>query len=426
MKSTRLFKAARALSIRIIFYSLKKGRKRHFSDNNNLIRYLSQQSFKCNKTMRQPIKVLHIIPQIGIGGAETQLCMLIANSNPELTVHEVLYYGDSSDQRGYELYHKHGVNITRIPRSRRKPIQFLMNLKKEIHQRHPDIVHCWLVSGNFWGRLAAVLAGVQHIVVAWRNCDLWNPLGSKICEWLTTKKIHHLANSKACACYIAKRLRIPTNRFKVIHNGLDIQSFHVSSRKEKLFGHLNIPSDYKIVTMVGRLMAQKNYPMFIETVKKAKDAGLPLFFIVAGVGDLREELLSYCKQLNVEDKIAFIGLRDDVPNVLASSDIFLFTTAFEGFPNALLEAMAAGLPIVTTNFLGVDELIEQNINGKIVRMGEIDAAVDALKFYLDFPQKALEYGEKALKTVSNKYSIQNMVEETMTYYKNITEAKGNA
>ncbi|MGA2323118.1 MAG: glycosyltransferase [Sedimentisphaerales bacterium] len=147
--------------------------------------------------MKKQIKVVHIMPQIGIGGAETQLCALIINSDSQVVTHEVLYYSDSSDDEGFKLYTGAGIKYTRIPRNRKRPIKFLRDLTGAIKARKPDIVHCWLISGNFWGRLAAIHAGVKHILVAWRNCDLWKPIGARLLEWLTYGRAQHLANSKA-------------------------------------------------------------------------------------------------------------------------------------------------------------------------------------------------------------------------------------
>ena len=79
-------------------------------------------------------------------------------------------------------------------------------------------------------------------------------------------------------------------------------------------------------------------------------------------------------QLQINEIVHFLGLRHDIPQILKASDIFCFTTLFEGFPNALLEAMTMSLPIVTTDFEGVDELITDGINGRIVAMGDIDKA----------------------------------------------------
>jgi glycosyltransferase involved in cell wall biosynthesis len=367
----------------------------------------------------QPIRVLHVMPQITIGGAERQLHALIVNSEPQVVTHEVLYYSDPQDSEGYRLYADAGIKFCRVPRNKKRPIKFLRDLSREIKKRKPDIVHCWLFSGNIWGRWAAILAGIKNIIVAYRVCDVWYPRISRVLEKLTTKRVHYSANSYACADFIGKKLGVSPDRFHVIYNGISLEKFEVSSKREKLSGELNIPKDAKIVTMVGRLTYQKNYPILLKVARKCKDKRLPYHFMIVGHGEKESELKELSRQLEVADIVHFLGLRLDIPEILKSSDIFCFTTLFEGFPNVLLEAMAAGLPIVTTNFGGVDELIENDVNGKTVAINDVDGACLALRSYLDYPELAGKYGKKARETVRQRFSMTGMVNNTVNYYRQI-------
>jgi glycosyltransferase involved in cell wall biosynthesis len=370
------------------------------------------------------LKVLHVMPQIGTGGAERQLYELIVHSDPAKVRHQVFYYSDAKDEEMLKAYWAGNIDLVRVPRHKNHPVRFLREFVRMIRKAQPDIVHCWLVSGNFWGRLAAVLAGVKHIVVAWRNCDLWKPIGARLLEWLTYGRVHHLANSKACAEFIAKRLWISPDRFTVIYNGLETGKFNLPDRRKELFAGLNIPDDHKIITMVGRLMEQKNYPMLLRVAQKTKQIGLPVVFVVVGTGVLKESLIEMSRRLNVADRVHFIGIRNDIPDILASSNIFLFTTNFEGFPNALLEAMAARLPVVTTNFCGVDELIRDGQNGIIVPVDDADAAAEALRMYVENPERAKEYGNNAYLSVESVFSMDKMAEETESLYqKRLKEEK---
>jgi glycosyltransferase involved in cell wall biosynthesis len=367
----------------------------------------------------KPIHIVHVMPQIGIGGAERQLYELIRNSDPAIMTHEVFYYSDSRDDEAYKLYAKAGIKLTRIPRNKKRPIKFLNELAARIKASCADIVQCWLVSGNFWGRLAAIYAGAKHIIVAWRNCDLWKPIGARLLEWLTYGRAQHLANSRACAEFIAKRLWISPDKFTVIYNGLETGKFNLPDRRKELFAGLNIPEDYKIVTMVGRLMEQKNYPMLIRVAQKTKQMSLPLHFVIAGTGDLLNSLIEISRRLKVDDRVHFIGVRNDIPQILAASDIFLFTTNFEGFPNALLEAMAAGLPIITTNFAGIDELVQNGITGRIVPIDDVNSTVNILREYLDRPDQARQMAIGAQDFVRREFSMQKMVQKTTALYKAI-------
>lgn len=370
-------------------------------------------------TTEQPIRVLHIMPQIGIGGAETQLHALIVNSKPEVVTHEVLYYSDSQDKEGYKLYADGGIRFSRIPRSKERPVKFLRDFSREIKKIKPDIVHCWLNSGNIWGRWAAILAGTKNIIVAYRVCNVWYPRISRVLEKLTTKRVYYSANSYACADFIGKKLGVSPGRFQVIYNGISAEKFEISSKKKEVFKDLNIPKDAKIVTMVGRLAHQKNHSMLLKTARRCKDKHLPVHFIIVGHGEKKEELIELAHRLGVMDIAHFLGLRRNIPEILKSSDIFCFTTLYEAFPNVLLEAMAAGLPIVTTNFDGVNELIEDGVNGQIVDINNIGGAYSALKSYLDNPALASKHGRKAREKVQSQFSMEQMVQNTVEFYKRV-------
>lgn len=369
--------------------------------------------------MTESIKVVHIMPHIHTGGAEHQLYELITHSDPSQVGHEVLYYSHSKDYECFKLYDQGGVRYDRIPRNKYRPVRFVREFAAEIRRRRPDIVHCWLESGNFWGRLAAIASGVKPIIIAWRNCSIFRLNGMRVCETLTTKRVKHLANSRACAEYIAKKLWISPSRFTIVYNGLDAAKFNLPDNRNTVFSSLNIPPDQKIVSTIGRLAKQKNYPMLIHTAKKAKEKGLPLHFVIAGGGDLSEELNALSRQLQVDDIVHFVGVRNDVPALLTSSDIFLFTTNFEGFPNALLQAMAARLPVVTTDFAGADELICNGQNGILIAKEDVDAAASALENYLNDPKTAKEYGNNARALVETSFSNERMVKETENLYRKL-------
>jgi glycosyltransferase involved in cell wall biosynthesis len=159
--------------------------------------------------------------------------------------------------------------------------------------------------------------------------------------------------------------------------------------------------------------------MFFRVAREAKLQNLPLHFIVVGTGEMKDKLAELALSLKVQDRVHFIGIRNDIPEILRASDIFLFTSLYEGFPNALLEAMAARLPVVTTNFNGVDELVENGFNGIVVPINDVNAAFTALKFYIDNPQKARQFAAAARMSVEQRFPMEKMVDETLQFYRNL-------
>jgi len=363
-------------------------------------------------------RILHIIPQLGIGGAERQLYTFIYKSDPKKFTHEIIYYSDSNDTKGFSVCDKLGINYYRITRHKFRLIQFLLNLSQEIQKRSPDIVHCWLYSGVIWGRWAAIIAGVKNIIVTYRSSHFIHTKILKLLEKLTSKKVVYLANSKACAAAAAKALGVSQSKFNVIYNGVELAEKTPDS-SASLRSELNIPENISIVTMVGRLTFAKNYPMLLKLAAKCKQEKLPVRFVIVGHGELEGELKQLANDLKIADFVYFLGLRDDVQQILSKSDVFCFTSLYEGFPNALLEAMLAKLPIIASKFKGVEELITDGVNGQLVEIGEINAAYHALYLFLTNPDISRKFANEAYVTAMNNFSVSQMVDSTEKLYNNI-------
>lgn len=364
------------------------------------------------------MKVLHVMPQIGIGGAETQLYALIVNSDPRLVTHEVLYYNDAYDTACKELFESGNVRLTRIPRNRRRPIRFLRDFGAMIREREPDIVHCWMFGGALYGRPAARLARAHRVVVTFRSSELpYGPL-LRLVNAILFQRVYYNANSEACASSVAKVLHLSPDRFSVIHNGIDLDRFRVGGNREGFARQLGIPHDHRIAIMVGRLTPAKNHEMLLRLARRCRER-LPVHFVIVGHGPREAELRALAEKMGVSDITHFLGLRRDVAELLAGADVFCFTSRWEGFPNALLEAMAAGLPIITSDFEGAEELITDGVNGRIVAIDDDEAAFEALCKYIDEPGEWDLMGQAARHTAETQFSMRRMVEETTAYYARI-------
>ncbi len=368
------------------------------------------------------IRVCHVIPQIGVGGAERQLYELIVRSDPAAVVHRVLYYDDSNDTEQLALYERAGIPMARIPRNKKRPLRFIRDMAGLIRAGGADIVHCWLFSGVVWGRLGAMRAGVRPIIVAHRGTELIHLGILRTLERLTGPRVHYMANSFACARVVAGQLRVPAERFHVIYNGIDVERFSVTPDRAGVLAELGVPDDGKVVVMVGRLTRAKNYPMLLEVARRCRGT-LLVRFVLVGHGELEAELRRRADELGVSDRVHFVGLRHDVERILRAADVFCFTSLHEGFPNALLEAMTAGLPIVTTGFPGAEELVEDGACGFVVPLNDADAAFARLRAYLDDPAMAARMGAAARRKAVERFSMAAMVSRTFAFYRELLEAR---
>jgi glycosyltransferase involved in cell wall biosynthesis len=358
--------------------------------------------------------VTHLIQQIGIGGTELQLCRLIRGSSPARAVHRVLYYSDSRDTEGIRVFAQAGIAMERIDR-RGGPALFVPRLARAIARETPDILHCWLVGAALWGRLAGRLAHVPGIILSFRSSVIDEAPALRVARLLDGRSIRYLANNTSVADSLVHGLGVPKSRITIIFNGLDVEDYAVVGDRAALLRPHGCPANARVVLSVGRLTVAKNFEMLMRVARRARASG-EIHFFIAGHGELDAELKAAAESLGVSDRVHFLGLRRDIPALMASADVFCYTSRFEGFPNALLEAMASGRPIVTTRFAGVEGIIDHDRTGLIVQQDDDAAAFEALRRLLSDPDAAAAMGAAARRRAEQSFSTASMVNATLDYY----------
>ena len=365
-----------------------------------------------------PLRVTHVIPQIGIGGAEMQLCQLVSRTPARRAAHRVLYYSDSLDVQGFEVYGRAGVSLHRVDRGPVASPLFLARLAAAVAAGRPDIVHCWLASGAFWGRWAAVFSRAPHIVLAIRSKEIALAPLLRLSRLTDGRQVRYLVNSSASANAVAREIGAPRAAIRVIPNGIDLAASAPDDAREDLLKTYACPAGTRIVLTVGRLTDLKDYPMFLRIVARCRGR-LPVRFFVAGHGELEASVKEAARTLGVADVIHFLGLRQDVPSLLKAADLFVYTSRSEGFPNAVLEAMAARRPIVTSRFEGSEDLFESDRGARLVDQGDDAGAFEAIQTLLADPAAAAALGAQARDIAERKFSMERMVESTLEYYEQV-------
>lgn len=165
--------------------------------------------------------------------------------------------------------------------------------------------------------------------------------------------------------------------------------------------------EIKRIVTAGRLNVQKNHQFLIKAFSKVvrnhRDEDIELF--IYGAGPEENKLKSLVQDLNLQDKVKFPGRCEELETVYANSDLFVLSSSFEGMPNALMEAMAVGLPCISTDCeTGPADLITPNENGILVKCNDINAMVDAIEYAIAHPEEVCEMGKKAKETIREGYS----------------------
>ena len=175
--------------------------------------------------------------------------------------------------------------------------------------------------------------------------------------------------------------------------------------------------DGRVVGNIARLAEQKGHRFLLEAAPAVLKRHPDVRFVIVGDGELRPELEGRSGVLG--DRVALLGSRDDVPDLLASFDVFAFPSLYEGLGLAVIEAQAAGVPVVATQVGGIRENVVDGETGFLVPVGDADALAERICFCLDHPEEARRVGEKARRRVRERYSEQRMVAETLALYDRI-------
>jgi glycosyltransferase involved in cell wall biosynthesis len=307
----------------------------------------------------RPLRVLHLIQFLRGSGAERQVCDLLPFLQSEgLTVAALSMYksGFTPD----ELRDLPFASIE-VGRKNRADYSFLPRLVGQIRKFAPDIVHTHTHSGKYWGRVCAWMAGVRTVIFTEHNpCD---PRRSRI-EKLADPVLHSRTTRIVTFMDEQRRVLSRTDRVRmekivVIPNGL-MGEGQESTPAMRAEGRrvMNVGNEEYAALMVGRLEFQKNYELALRAmaaIPPADRAKIRLF--LAGSGTEEVKLRGLSRALDIEENVRFLGQRKDVPALLAGADVLLTTSLFEGMPIALIEAMNAGTPIVSTPWTGATDML---------------------------------------------------------------------
>ena len=214
--------------------------------------------------------------------------------------------------------------------------------------------------------------------------------------------------------------KIPASKIRVIHNGVDIQKFKPATDKRKAKMELGFDPDDLAIVSVGRLYARKGLFTLIESMPVVTKRFPNAKFIISGKGqsDEMHKLIAHAEKLGVKDKIVFTGYYPDkkLPKLYQAADVFAFSTFYEHHPFAVLEALATGLPVVTTTVGGIPETIDNGKNGFLVEPFNPKQFSDRILYLLEHPVEAEEMGAKARKTVEQQLDWRIVVKDAMKVY----------
>lgn len=360
------------------------------------------------------MRILHIIATLGIGGAERQLVKLLPRMDRRRFEQTVCYYTPSENFES--TLNAAGIPTIFFDKFSMPLSAFFRRLRRTIRDIQPDLVHTWLYSGNFWGRLGALSCGVTRLVASDRSVARPFSVPVYMYEKLFAPYTVRLANSRAVAASVERRYGLPADRTRIIRNAVDKVEAGSQDDRGQVREMLGLPPEQKIVLMVGRQTVEKNHPMFLRAARRCGELRPDITFVALGHLVRPAEMDALVDSIGARPFVRIVEQREDVGRWLAAADIFCLTSDREGLPNVVLEAMAAGLPIICTDFESAREVLSHPSLGMIVPRNDDAALAETVLGLLDDRARCRRLGEAARVHVRTEYSWERLVREMESLY----------
>ncbi len=371
-----------------------------------------------------PLRVLHMIDGLQVGGAEVVLCQLLRGLQGRHYHVSVCYSTPGPLQAEVAAL---GVPLARLPRLARVDPLLIIGLCRVIRRNQPQIVHTHLFKSDFHGRLAARLCGVPVVVSTLHARDAWakQPLLGRLYGATAHFADQLIAVSEEVRQYAITHTRVPAIKICTIENGVEVARFkEKEAAGQALRQQLGIAADTPLVGIVGRLAPQKDHATFLRAAALIFQELPQARFLIVGDGPLRKTLMAQTSALRMNQAVMFCGMRNDIPAVMAAIDLLVLSSPSEGLPITLLEGMAAARPVVATAVGGIPGVVVEGHTGLLVPPGDPASLARESMRILQEPALGKRMGQAGRARVEAHYSIEAMTHRTAQLYEELLSRRG--
>jgi len=360
------------------------------------------------------LRIAFIVPTLDQSGAEKQLTLLATGlPRPEFEPHVLaLTRGGPYAER---LAAAHVPVTVLHKRGKCDPFAW-QRLRTELSRLRPDVVHTWLFAANAYGRLALPRRPRPKVVVSERCVDSWKA-GWQL--WLDRKLIGRtdklVGNSQSVVEFYAD-LGVPRDKLVCIPNGVDTGP---QRDRADVLAELNLPGEAFLVGYVGRLAEQKRVRDLVWAVETLRQIRPQVHLVLIGDGPEKERLERLAHDVHTERHVHFLGHRSDAAAWMSAFDAFWLASSFEGQSNSLMEAMAAGVPVVATDIAPNRELVTHEQTGFLVNVGDTVGFMQFTRRLIDEPDLARRLGDAARDRMQADFSVAQMTAAYAALYRDV-------
>ncbi|MHC4876147.1 MAG: glycosyltransferase [Planctomycetota bacterium] len=371
-----------------------------------------------------PLPICFLITELDIGGAERALVKIATGLPRERWKPSVICLSDRGPLA--EPLEEAGIPVTCLGAGRvfspRGLWQATVGLTRELRRQQPRVLQTFLFHANIAGRVAGWRAGVPRVLSGIRVADRRGCWRLALDRWTERLVDKHVCVSRGVADFCVRESGLSQDKVVVIPNGVDVDTYRSAEPAD--LSQFGIPSDAEVILAVGRLDPQKDPLTLLQAVHRVASDRPNLHLLFAGDGPLRSDTEAEARRLNIEHRVHLAGWTPDVPRLLKSATLFVLASRWEGMPNVVLEAAAAGVPIIATETEGVREIIEPGRTGTLVKPGDVDGLAQGISTALAEQSLPQAMARTLQQEVTERFTWDSVIAEYDRLYESLVVRRG--
>ncbi len=365
-----------------------------------------------------PVRVMHVVYTLRTGGMEMGVVKLVNGLDPARVRSSICSTTPAGEIKALV---DPSVPVFELTRRAGNDLRVIADLYRLFRRERPHVVHTHAWGTLLEGLVAARAAGVpivvhgEHGTLQLKTHQRW----LQRVAWSSADRV--LSVSSRLAERMAAGTGFPLSRITTIRNGVHLDRFQPGDRMAARAA-LGVPGAAPVVGTVGRLVPVKDQATLVDAVAELRRQGRAVTLVIAGDGPERAALQA--RALAKDVPLTLLGYRPDVEQVLTALDVFVLSSVSEGLSNTILEAMAAGRPVVATRVGGAEEMIDDGVTGVLVPPSDAQALAAGLTTVLASPDAGAAMGAAARRRVEAEFTLAGMMHRYDALYTEAAALKG--
>lgn len=361
-----------------------------------------------------PRAVLHVLNTLDTGGAEQVVLNLARHIDRDAFRMQVC--GLAGEGPLAEEFRRLGVRVHALRRRPGVDPGLCLRLARLMRRERIDIVHTHNAGPWLYGGLAAKLVGARLVHTEHSNLFPHQRRLRRAERWLARWTDALIADSEKVKRQLVEGQGVPAAKVRVVVNGVDTHRFNGGPSAPEARQTLHVNGTGVVIGTVGRLVPVKDHRTLLEAFRRVVEARPASYLVLVGDGPMRGELVGLAGLLGIGERVRFLGERLDIPALLQAFDVFALSSLSEGMPLTVLEAMAAGKPVVATNVGGIPEAVIEHQTGLLVPPRDPERMAQALLRLLDDEALRGAFGHRGQARARERFDLRQMVETYESAY----------